>query len=1120
MGQCMKKILIIVLLSLIGVLLVISVQAGELGAETVVSSHDSEPTQPLTKSIAQIPHVIAPAQRYIVQFNAPPIASVQQRVASVDAYRAFIASQQANFLQVSSLQLGRPLQAEYQYDVAFNGMALILTGAEVAQIEVMSGVTAVYPDHEHELATDVGPAWIGAPQIWNGTAVPGNIGNRGEGIIVAIIDTGINMDHPSFAEVGGDGYVHQNPLGVGKYRGVCDPENVQYDPQYSCNSKLIGAWNYTDGPEDTNGHGSHVASTAVGNIISATVETATGYDYTTTISGVAPHANIIAYDVCIFTCATADLLAAVNQAVADDVDVINYSISGGESPYIDPVAQAFLVANEAGIFVSAAAGNNGPGVSTLSHQAPWVMTVGAMTHDRAFINQLINISGGNSALSNLTGKSMTDGYGPAPIVYAGDFGDALCQNPFAPSTFSGQIVICDRGIVARVDKGDNVLAGGAGGMVLANAEEDDASLNADAHHLPAVHINYTDGVLLKNWLATGSGHMGEIRGTTAVSDSALADIMADFSSRGPNTAMDVIKPDIAGPGVDILAAIHTTVPLGPPEFGMKSGTSMATPHLAGAVALLRKAHPSWTPDEVRSALMMTSVTTNLRKEDGFTPATPFDRGAGRVDLTRAAMAGLLIHETKANYDAAQTGDPTTLNIPSLAESSCFAQCAWTRTVHSSLSTSATWTATAVTANGLQLQITPSQFTLAPGAPQTLQIEADVTQINNADGWQFATIELSSPGQETLRLPVAVLKSVSTNPGVLTKTGPSQAQPDEIITYEISLDNLDNMTHTFQLTDTLPVGVTYVPNSATGGLIYDELNRQLTWQGEIGLGALGYEITTVNPPLSYINLGDQLGTSSNLCDLFSNCDDTAVHFDLSGEPASYTFYGESLTDLFVSANGVIYGPEGHLGVACAACPQPVPVATELNQVMAGLWRDLDASFGTGQWHGALLEDWIPGHTVFYANWHDVGQAGDPFTTSRHAIAIVLDGQTEPNGRIYYLYDYVPDPENIMDYGYTIGVENKVGDAGQIVGFAPCADASCTQSAATGYIPAYGTTLRLDPAIVGGASAKTFTYQVQVKAEPGTLLTNSVDMTFSGNSEKNTAVADVSVAYRTYLPIVFR
>ncbi len=1119
----MKKVLFIALLFFTLILLVVSVQAQMLGLNTAVSSTSPttpKPPPPPTQTIANIPHISAPAQRYIVQLNAPPVAAVTPKTTTATAYQSYLAAQQATFLTATSVQLGRPLQAEYQYIIVFNGLALTLTGAEAGIVAEMAGVTAVTPDSEQELLTDVGPRWIGADTIWDGTAVPDNIGNQGEGIIVGIIDTGINMDHPSFAQVGGDGYVHQNPLGNGNYKGVCDPSSNQYDPQYVCNNKLIGAWNYADGPEDSHGHGSHVASTAAGNVVSATVATASGYVYTTTISGVAPHANIIAYDVCQTSCFTAALLAAIDQAVADNVDVINYSISGGQSPYTDLIAQAFLTANEAGVFVSAAAGNDGPGSSTLSHQAPWVMTVGAMTHDRAFRNQLINFSGGNAALGNITGKSMTVGYGPAPIVYAGDFGDALCLNAFAANTFSGQIVVCDRGINGRVQKGNNVLAGGAGGMVLANNTANGASLNADAHSLPAVHITYADGVALKAWLAAGAGHMTTIAGTTVVSDPSLADIMAGFSSRGPNTAMDVIKPDITAPGVDILAAIKTTAPLAPPEFGMMSGTSMATPHLTGSAALLRKAHPSWTPDELRSALMLTTVSTGLRKEDGVSEALPFERGAGRVDLSRAALVGLVLDETKANYDAAETGDPTTLNIPSLAESSCFGTCSWTRTFRSVLPISATWTITAVTNNGLQIGTTPSQFMVASGASQTIQILADVTGVNGNGGWVFATLELSSPGQETLRLPIAVQKSLSTNPGVLEKTAPDYAEPDQIITYEIKLDNLDNMTHTFKLTDTLPLGVTYIANSATGGLVYDGLNRQSTWQGEIGLGTMGYAVTAVNPPLPYINLGDQPNPPANLCTLFPNCDDAAVQFDLSTDSASYTFYGESLDAVFVSANGILYGPEGIQGVACSACPQPLPTGQEVNQVMAGLWRDMDASLGVGQWYAAFLDDWIPGTTVFYANWQNVGQAGDPFTTSRHAIAVVLDGQPEPNGRIYYLYDDISNPANILNYGYVIGVENKYGSAGETVGFAPCGDAVCVQGGQIGSLPPSGTTLRLDPAVVGGASAKTFTYQVRVTAEAGVLLSNQVEVTSDGATETITAVADVFVTYKRYMPLIFR
>ncbi|HIP70584.1 MAG TPA: hypothetical protein EYH05_04225, partial [Anaerolineae bacterium] len=360
------------------------------------SQTDKTGSEPVTAA-APLPHLSTNSARYIIQLDAPPLASVmgQARPTAVSQYQKILDTQQAAFLTTLSQELGRPVEPLFRYTVAYNGMTIILNGAEAARVAGMSEVTAVTPDREETLLTDAGPAWINADAIWDGSGVPGGAPGMGEGIIIGVIDTGINMDHPSFAAVGGDGYIHQNPLGDGNYKGVCDPASSQYDPAFTCNAKLIGAWDFadvygeSDGPEDSNGHGSHTASTAAGNIVNATLTAPTGYFYLNNISGVAPHASIIAYDACVSGCPTSSLLAAVNQAVADGVDVISYSISGGNNPYADPVEQAFLAANEAGVIVSAAAGNSGPDPNTLSHQGPWVMTVGASTHNRVFRNSLI-----------------------------------------------------------------------------------------------------------------------------------------------------------------------------------------------------------------------------------------------------------------------------------------------------------------------------------------------------------------------------------------------------------------------------------------------------------------------------------------------------------------------------------------------------------------------------------------------------------------------------------------------------------------------------------------------------------------------------------------------------------
>lgn len=455
--------------------------------------------------------------------------------------------------------LGRQAAVLFRYNVVLNGLAANLTAQEAAAIASLPGVTRVEPDRDRFLLTDAGPAWMGANGIWDGSSTGGLPGTRGEGVVVGIIDTGVNHDHPSFAEVGqGDGYVHTNPRG--RFFGACDP--VTGAP--FCNEKLIGFFDFTGtSPEDTNGHGSHTASTTAGNVLDAELVAPT-ITINRRISGVAPHANIISYKVCITSCPISAILAAINQATLDVVDVVNFSIGGDSSdPWNDLDSQAFLNARNAGVFASVSAGNSGPGAATIGSpaDAPWVHTVGASTHDRKFTNVLQNLSGGGTpSPGDIAGRSVTSGYGPAAIVFAGDFGDPLCQTPFVPGTWNnGEIVICDRGVNPRVEKASNVATGGAGGFVLANEEASGDSTVADAYVIPGVNITYNDGLLLKAWVDSGAGHTASISGTQFNVASANGDVMAAFSSRGPNPATgELLKPDVTAPGVDILAAVNTT----------------------------------------------------------------------------------------------------------------------------------------------------------------------------------------------------------------------------------------------------------------------------------------------------------------------------------------------------------------------------------------------------------------------------------------------------------------------------------------------------------------------------------------------------------------------------------
>lgn len=763
------------------------------------------------------------------------------------SYRAYLAHQRNAVVSQISNTIGRAAEVVYTYDVVFNGIGLQLTGAEAAKIADLPGVVSVQKAVTQYPTTDVGPSWIHADQVWNGTATnlyvatilganevppvgttamgsgtfmlagstlsydihvtgltptaahihrgaagvsgpvvvsltPGTAagsyvgsttlsvsdltllqtdglyvnfhtaanpggeirgqvtGSKGEGVLVGIIDTGINFGHPSFAATGGDGYTHINPFGAGHYVGVCDPADPIYQPTKVCNAKLVGGRTYPethdvdpDSPEDDDGHGSHTGSTTAGNVITSTLLNGVQMGR---ISGVAPHANVIIYDTCNTGagCPGAALLAAINDAVADGVDVINYSIGGGSrDPWEDPSALAFLDARAAGVFVSASAGNSGPGAQTIGSpsNSPWVTSVGASTHNRVLVSSVTNLNSSGGTLPNIVGKALSGGYSSHPLVYAGaaPYNNALC-GPFPAGTFTGQIVVCDRGTYGRVEKGQNVLNAGGGGMILANNAASGNSLVADAHALPAVHITYNDGVTLKAWMSTGTGHVATISGTTKDLTPTNGDVMASFSSRGPDlTSPDVLKPDVAAPGVDVFAA-GVNDPASPePEFELLSGTSMAAPHDAGAAALVHQVHPNWTPAQIQSALMTTSVQQGVRKEDAVTPATPWDRGAGRIDVGRAVRAGLILNETKTRYlaaDPAIGGDPTKLNTASFANTNCVGMCSWTRVLSSTLGASSTWTATFTSTSGITLSVAPAgPITIPAHGTATITVTANV-----------------------------------------------------------------------------------------------------------------------------------------------------------------------------------------------------------------------------------------------------------------------------------------------------------------------------------------------------------------------------------------------------------
>ena len=777
---------------------------------------------------------------YIVQLDEPPLALYGGGIgglaptmpaargatrldpaspASV-AYLAHLVSRQNAVKAAVDAALGRSVSVKFRYRAAFNGMAVQLTSSEATRVASLPGIERVQPDELRRLLTDSGPAWIGAGGIHDGSATGGLPGTKGEWMVVGIIDTGINHDHPSFADVGGDGYNHTNPRTT--HFGVCAPLNPVL-----CNDKLIGMYDFTGTtPFDDNAHGSHTASTVAGNVVDAALVAPT-ITYSKRISGVAPHANIIAYKACNSLpdpaggCFASGTVAAIDQATLDRVDVINFSIGGASrNPWTDPNALAFLGANAAGVFGSVSAGNEGPGSSTIGSpsDAPWVMSVGASTHDRSLLSRLVDMSGGGTpAPAPITGASVAAGTPVASIVYAGapPYDTPLCgagtadpttgegsEPAFDPGELAGKIVVCDRGTYGRVAKGQQVKNAGGIGMVLANDADSGDSLIADLHVLPALHITFDDGQVLKAWMASGGAPVARITGMVENKADASGDVMASFSSRGPNPSVPgVIKPDVTAPGVDIYAAFNTpltSVPPTPPEYGIISGTSMSSPHAAGAAVLVRALKPSWTPSQLKSALMTTGFTTlpgngsevhGVLKQDATTAATPFDMGGGRVELRRVARAGLLLEVAPLAYQNADPGfggDPKQLNLPSMANKNCRGSCSWTRTVTSAASGSVTWVAGTSAPSGASLSVSPATFTLGPGQSQTLTITLSNTSLP-ANVWRFGAVTLSptTANVPATRLPVAVRASgASVDPCVI---------PDQTVVTDPSGDQLPTAT---------------------------------------------------------------------------------------------------------------------------------------------------------------------------------------------------------------------------------------------------------------------------------------------------------------------------------------
>ncbi|KAI3707063.1 hypothetical protein L6452_25254 [Arctium lappa] len=547
------------------------------------------------------------------------------------------------FLPTTAANSDEKPQMVHAYSNILTGFAAKLTVEQVKEMEEKDGVISAQPQRVLSLHTTHTPNFLGLHQnlgFWRDS-------NYGKGVIVGVLDTGITPGHPSFNDTG------MNPPPA-KWKGKCEVAG--------CNNKLIGVRNFVTGSGsalDEEGHGTHTSSTAAGNFVDSA--NALGNDNGTAV-GMAPLAHVAMYKVCDESgCAESDMLAAMDAAVGEGVDVLSLSIGGPSIPfYRDAIALGAFGAIQQGIFVSCSAGNSGPFNATVSNEAPWILTVGASTVDRK-VKATVKLGNGDL----LDGESL---FQPKnfpetllPIVYPGINGNqnaAWCAPGSLNSTdVKGKVVICVRGGgVARIAKGQTVKDAGGAAMILTNVQADGVSTIADAHVLPASYVGYKDGLTILNYLNSTPSPVATIIFHGTVIGDKSAPQVTSFSSRGPSLATPgILKPDIIGPGVSILAAwpvsvdnSSTTAP-----FNVVSGTSMSCPHLSGIVALLKSAHPDWSPAAIKSAIMTTADLVNLNsqpiEDETELPANLFAVGAGHVNPSKANDPGLVYDIQPVDY---------------------------------------------------------------------------------------------------------------------------------------------------------------------------------------------------------------------------------------------------------------------------------------------------------------------------------------------------------------------------------------------------------------------------------------------------------------------------------------
>ncbi|MET1036603.1 MAG: S8 family serine peptidase [Arthrobacter sp.] len=681
-----------------------------LGAQQAVGA-------PLIDTVESAPPALGSFKdgNYIVLLKADPVASydggvsgiaatkpakgkkLDMRAPNVKAYEAHLKKRQKAVAATQSVS------AERTFTTAVNGFQAELTAEQAAELAKDKNVLSVSenvqyaPDYSSTDFLDL----RSKKGTWNTTY--GGERNAGEGVVVGVIDTGYEPGNPflqgepvralpgkSKPKVGEPYRNSSGKISMLKADGTTFTGDCQVGEGFDgtlCNDKVISARYFADDfttyvPEanradaevisavDIASHGTHTATTAAGN--NNVKQIVDGRDFGFG-SGVAPSAKVSVYKVCwedkdpnTGGCYSSASVQAIEAAIVDGVDVLNYSISGNNNSFVDPVAMAFKNAAAAGVFVAASAGNSGPTVSTVNHASPWLTTVAAATFTSG-LNGTVEMEDGTKYRGvSIAPREVeqTELVLAADAALAGAAKANLClPGTIDPARADGKIVVCDRGENARAEKSTVVGDAGAAGMVLVNVAA--GSEDSDMHAVPTVHVT---GTAIKDQIAANPGITAALRNTDTTDLPATTfPQIAAFSSRGPSLAAesDLLKPDVAAPGVNVLAGVVPGAYAGN-RFGFMSGTSMSAPHVAGFGALLLGKYPAWSPAAVKSAMMTTAF--DAVTADGSADTDNFATGAGMVDARAMANPGLVYDHDVEDWNALIAGETRArdMNVASYA----------------------------------------------------------------------------------------------------------------------------------------------------------------------------------------------------------------------------------------------------------------------------------------------------------------------------------------------------------------------------------------------------------------------------------------------------------------------